>query len=89
LTCSNLINFNLKAYNCIDVEALVYSFHKFFAFHPYSCIFLFTHIYVTTLTPLLEENVAIDVHVINVIWDMKMSQFKSKDIQLHSNGFCD
>jgi hypothetical protein len=55
LTCSNLVNFNLKAYNCIDVEALIYSFPKFFDFHPYTCIFLFTHIYVKTLTPLLEE----------------------------------
>jgi hypothetical protein len=50
--------------------------------------FLFTHIYVKTLTPLLEENVAIEVHVSNGFWDMKMNQFKSKDIQLYSNGFC-
>lgn len=62
------------------MEALVYSFHKFFAFHLYTCICLFTHIYVKTQTPLLEENVAIEVHVSNGVWDMKMGEFKPKDM---------
>jgi len=35
---------------------------------------------VKTLTPLLEENVAIEDYVNNGVWDMKMSQFKSKDM---------
>jgi hypothetical protein len=48
--------------------------------HIHVFFFLFTHIYVKTLTPLLDEDVAIEVHVSNGFWDMKMSRFKSKDI---------
>jgi hypothetical protein len=43
-------------------------------------IYIYVCVCVKTLTPLLEENVAIEDYVNNGVWDMKMSQFKSKDM---------